>query len=107
MKVSRILCLSVALALTPLALAKLQLPNDVFGRVEGSLDFCAQADPQSAAKYQKQKEVLVHEATEEEISEARASKEYKEAYDATTEEMQKQSKEQVKKACAAALENEN
>src|SRR5690349_19929353 len=107
MRTFRIVCLSAALTLTPLALAKLQLPNDLFGRVEGSLDFCAQADPQSATKYQQQKKVLTQGATQQEVSKARASKEYKEGYDAANDELGKQPKDQAKKACAAALENKN
>jgi len=104
MKNVRIVCLSAALMLAPMALAKLDIPKDAFGRIEGSLDFCAQADPERAAKYQEQKKLLVQNATDEEVAEARASKEYKDAYDAATEEMGKQPKDKVKKTCASALE---
>jgi len=107
MKIFRIACLSAALALPPLALAKLALPNDLFGKVEGTLDFCAQANPQSAAKYQEQKKALVQGASDQELTEARASKEYKEGYDAANDEMGKQPKDQVKKACAAVLAPKN
>jgi hypothetical protein len=103
MKIYRMLCLGAALALPSLVLAKMPLPNDAFGRLEGVVDFCAQADPQSAAKYQEQKKVLVQGATDEEVAEARASKEYKDGYDEATQEMGKQPKDQVAKACAAAL----
>ena len=107
MNMFRIACLSAALMLAPLALAKLALPNDAFGRIEGSLDFCAQVDPQSAAKYQEQKKLLVQGASDQEVAEARASKEYKDGYDASTDEMGKQPKDKVKKTCAAALETKN
>jgi len=46
------------------------------GKVEGILDFCAKADPQSAAKYQEQKKALVKDATEKEVAEARQSQQY-------------------------------
>lgn len=106
MKVNRILCLS-ALALPLIAHAKLALPNETFGRIEGALDFCSQLDSQSAAKYQEQKKVLVQGASEEEVAQARASQEYKEGYAAATEEMGKQPKAEVAKTCAAALESKN
>ena len=103
MKIIRIVCFSAILVVTPLALAKLSVPKEVLGRVEGALDFCSQADPQSADKYQEKKKALVQEASDQEVAEARASKEYKENYDAATEEMGKQPKEQAKKTCAAVL----
>ncbi len=86
-----------------LALAKLPVPNDVLGRVEGALDFCAQADPQSAEKYQAKKKDLMQGATAEELADARASQEYKDAHQSTTDEMSKQPKEKAKNTCAAAL----
>jgi hypothetical protein len=107
MKGFRIVCLSAVLALAPLALAKLALPNDAFGRIEGSLDFCAQVDPDSAAKYQEHKKILVQGASDQEVAEARASKEYKDGYAAADDELGKQPKDRVKKTCAAALETKN
>lgn len=107
MKILRIACLGAAIALPQLVLAKMPLPNEAFGRIEGALDFCAQADTGNAAKYQEQKKVLVQGASDDEVAEARASKEYKENYDAATEEMRKQPKEQTKKTCAAALEGKS
>jgi hypothetical protein len=100
-------CLSAVLALSPLALAKLSFPNDAFGRIEGALDFCSKADPQSSAKYQERKKVLVRGASDQEIAEARASEAYRGGYDAATDEMDKQPKDQVKKTCTAALEGKN
>jgi len=104
MKIHRMLCFGAVLALAPLAVAKLQLPNGLFGKIEGALDFCAQANPQGAAKYQEKKKDLVQGASEKEVAEARASSEYKEGYDSATEEMSKQPKDQAVKTCAAALE---
>ena|SRR5215472_5849692 len=104
MKTFRIVCLSAVLALPSLALATLALPNDAFGKIEGALDFCSKADPKSATKYQEKKKLLVQGASEKEVAEARASKEYKEGYDSATNDLAKEPKEQVAKSCAAALE---
>jgi hypothetical protein len=103
MKIYRMLCLGAALAMPASALAKLSIPNDAFGRIEGALDFCAQVDSENAAKYQEQKKVLVQGASDQEVAEARASQEYKEGYDSATDEMNKQPKDQAVKTCAAGL----
>jgi hypothetical protein len=103
MRVVRVGCVSAILMLVSLAMAKLTVPNGVLGRVEGALDFCAQADPQSAAKYQEKKKTLVNGASEEELAEARTSEDYKEGYQSATDEMSKEPKDEVKKTCSAAL----
>jgi hypothetical protein len=104
MKIQRILCLSAAIVIPQLALAKLPLPNDAFGKVEGTLDFCAQIDSRDAAKYQEQKKLLVRDVPEEEVAAARETTEYKEAYAWIGEELGKMPKEKAVKACAASLE---
>src|SRR5438132_6594370 len=71
MKMFRIICVSAAILIPQLVLAKLPFPNDAFGKVEGILDFCAKADPQSAAKYQAHKKALVKDVPEKEVAEAR------------------------------------
>ena len=103
MKIHRMLCLSAILAFPLLALAKLP-PNSSFGQVEGTLDFCAQADPQSAAKYAEFKKAMVQGEPEKEVAEARQSSEYKKAYDAIGEALGKVPKDQAVKACTSFLE---
>src|SRR5207302_9940167 len=76
MKLLRILCIGAAVLIPHLVLAKLPFSNETFGKVEGILDFCAKADPQSAPKYQEQKKALVKDATEKEVAEARQSQQY-------------------------------
>jgi|SRR5215470_2760882 len=104
MKIFRIACISAVLTVAPLALATLSVPNAVLGKVEGALDYCAQADPKSADKYQEKKKEFVKGATDSELAEARASQDYKDGYQSATDEMSKEPKDEVKKTCAAALE---
>lgn len=87
-----------------LALAKLPMPNDAFGKVEGTLDYCAQIDSPNAAKYQEQKKVLVRDVPEKEVAEARETTEYKESYTWISEELAKQPKDKAVKACGASQE---
>jgi hypothetical protein len=103
MRFHRIVCLSALLALPNLALAKLP-PNSALGQVEGTLDFCAQIDPQSAAKYQEFKKALVQGEPEKDVAEARKSSEYKEAYDAISEALGKAPKDEAIKACTSLVE---
>ena len=102
MKIFRITGVAAVLLLASLALAKLSVPSVVLGKVEGALDFCAQADPQSADKYQARKKEFTQGATDEELAEARGSQDYKDGYQSSTDEMSKQSKDEAKKSCAAA-----
>jgi hypothetical protein len=102
MKIHRILCLSALIALPQLALAELP-PNSALGQVEGTIDFCAQVDPQSAAKYEERKKLLVQGQPEKEVAEARKTTEYKEAHDAIREALGKVPKDQAVKGCTDFL----
>ncbi len=106
MKIYRMLCLGTALVMAPVALAKLPFPNDAFGKVEGTLDFCAQTDAASAPKYQERKQILVRDLPEKEVAEARASQEYLDAHQEITTELAKLPKEKVVEACTAYLKSD-
>ena len=98
MKIRAILCLS-ALAVAPLALAKLTMPPQALGQVEGTLKFCTDINPKAEAKYKEFGKILVKEATEEELKKARASNEYREAYDSIMEQLGKVPKDKAVAAC--------
>src|SRR5271169_2178552 len=102
MKIRAVLCLS-ALAVAPLALAKLTMPPQTLGQIEGTLKFCTDANPKAEAKYKEFGKMLVKEATEEELKKARASSEYKEAYDSITEQLGKVPKDKAVESCTAFL----
>jgi len=99
---NRIVSFAIAVLIAPFALAKVSYPNDVLGKLEGTLDFCAQLDAPSAAKYQQRKKELTKNATEAEIAEARDSEDYKKSYNWISEELPKAPKEDGLKACKAA-----
>jgi hypothetical protein len=106
MKLHRILCLGAAIVIPQLALAKLPLSNDAFGRIEGTLDFCAQTDPQAAPKYQERKRSLVRDVPEKEVAEARKTQEYKDAYQWVSAELAKVPKDKAAETCAASVEGD-
>jgi len=103
MKIQQILCVSALLVLPNLALAKLP-PNSSLGQVEGTLDFCIQADPQSAENYEKFNMAIVEGEPEKDVAEARKSSEYKSAYDAIGEALGKVPKDKAVKACSSFLQ---
>lgn len=104
MKIYRILCLGAGLVLPQLALAKLPFTNDAFGRVEGTVDFCARADVQAAPKYEERKKLLVRDVPEKEVDEARQTQEYRDAYDWISAELGKVPKDEAAKACRDFLD---
>lgn len=97
-KVYVILCVG-ALAVAPLALAKLSMPPEALGQVEGTLKFCSDLNPKGEATYKEWGKMLVKGATQEELKDVRESAEYKEAYDAVTEELGKVPKDKALKDC--------
>src|SRR5882762_6817894 len=104
MKMHRILFACLAIMIPQLVNAKLPFTNDVFGRLEGTLDFCAKADPGSAPKYREFAKVLVKDVPDKELTEARMTAEYKDSYEGIGAELAKVSKDQAIKACKASLE---
>jgi hypothetical protein len=97
-----ILCVCIPLVLPQVSLAKLP-PKSSLGQVEGMLDFCARVDSQSAAKYDEYKKALVQGEPEKDVAEARTSAEYKESYDAISDALSKEQKDDVVKACNSLL----
>jgi hypothetical protein len=107
MKIILIVCVGVAIAIPEVALAKLPFENSTFGKVESTLDVCAQVDPPSASKYEAKKKALVEGIPEKEVTEARESKEYKDGYDEAKSELSKESKDDVASTCKALVQSDN
>ena len=104
MKIHRILCLVAAIAIAELALAKLPFSNEAFGRIDGILDFCAQAHKEAAPQYQERKKAMIGEVPEKEVTEARGTQEYKEAFEGVSSQLAKVPKDKAVAACKAFLE---
>jgi hypothetical protein len=105
MNMRAILCLS-ALAVAPLSLAKLTMPPQTLGQIEATLKFCSDVNPKAEAKYKEFGKMLVKDATEEELKKVRVSGEYKESYDAITEQLGKAPKDKVVESCASFVRKE-
>jgi hypothetical protein len=106
MKPFRLTCLGVAVLLALLARADRSFSKSGLGTVEGTLDYCKQVDAPAAAKYEERKKILVRDVPEEEVAEARASEEYKRAYEKIDAELGKVPKDKMVEGCAAYLKGE-
>jgi hypothetical protein len=104
MKIKSLMGFALALMLCQFAFAKMPFSNDMFGRVESTLDHCAQIDKSSAEKYAARKKELVKDATSEEVESARNADEYKAAYKDMSEQLAQMPKDDVMQACTAALQ---
>lgn len=103
MRIHRLFCLGVVLLLAQVGLAELPFSNDALGKVEGTLDTCAQADARAATKYQERKKALVRGVPEKEMTEAHDTQAYKDAYESVSAEISKLPKDRVVEACTAYL----
>jgi hypothetical protein len=74
--------------------------------MEGTLDFCAHENPETAQKYQDRKKSLVRSVPEKEVEEARQTQEYKGGYAWITDELGKVPKDQAADACTAILRSD-
>ena len=104
MRINRLILLGVALGIQHSGGAQLPFPTQAFAEFEGTLDFCAKADPEEPEKYQKLKLVLVKRVSEKDASDARKTQEYQDAYEQATSEYARMPKVEAAKACAASLE---
>ena len=101
----RSVLLCVALVIPQLGGAQLPFPNQAFAKFEGTLDFCAKANPKDSEKYEKLKKELVKGASEKDVSEMRKTQEYQDAYEQATSDFSKMQKDKAIKACSVSLEN--
>lgn len=99
MKIRLALSCCLLLVLPQLASADLPFPKDAFGKIESVLKFCAKANPKSASLFEAQAKMLVNNVPEKTLVEARASSEYRDAYDAASDSLDNATKEEAAKTC--------
>ena len=93
-----------ALVLPQLALAELPVNHQSLATVQAAVDFCAQIKPADAAKYQEQAGLLVSGLSKEELSKIRTADDYKSAYAAANEALDRVEPRDAAKACDGYLE---
>jgi hypothetical protein len=106
MKIKSLTGFALGLMLCQLTFAKMTVSNDILGRVESTLDRCAQVDQGSAEKYATRKKELVKDATREEVEAARESNAYKAAYKDMSEQLNQMPKDDLMQACTASLKGD-
>lgn len=98
---------ATAILLSGVAIAKMRLSSDEFGRAEAMYDFCVHADSKSASKYQERKGALVRGAQEKDIADARKTQEYRTSYSNMSASLGELSDDQARQTCTAVLRAEN
>ena len=77
--------------------------NHSFAVIESSVAFCALVDPTSAARYQDKVKHFAAGKSEDQLTEARNSPEYKAAFKSASAAFEGLSKEQAQSTCASLL----
>lgn len=103
MKINRISLACAAIAVPQLALADLPFAAGEFGNLETTLKFCAELQPESAAKYKEIAKRYVGNVPEKDLAEARRTPEYQQAYETNGEFLANLPKERVIEACNSFL----
>lgn len=98
-----VVSLAAVIAVPQVMAADLPFTPAGLGHLEGVLDSCARAIPESAAEYKKQKERLVKGVPDEDLAKVRAAGEYQGAYKVINDQLEKVSKDEAAKACKVFL----
>ena len=106
MRSSPILALCAALTVPQLALADLPLSREALGHIEAIVAFCSKINPEQAQRYAQPGKALLASVPNEELSEARKSQDYEDAFHATTAELEKMDASQAMKACRESLKTD-
>jgi hypothetical protein len=77
--------------------------GQVLGTIEAVISHCSKVDAASAAKYQQQLKLIVQGADEEALAEVRNSDEYKQAYQAATDQLGDATGDEARRNCAKSL----
>jgi hypothetical protein len=97
--------LGITIVIPQLGGAQLPFPIEVFAKFEGTLDFCAKTNPKDSEKYERLRKELMKGTDEEKVSEARKTREYKDAFAQAKSEFAKMPKEKAIAACSASSED--
>ena len=97
----------IAAVLPQFALADLPVNHQSLGTVQAVVDYCVQVKPADAARFEEQAELLVSGLSKEELSKVRSADDYKKAYAATNEALDKVDVSEATKACDGYLQGNN
>ena len=102
LRILSLVCLSAVLA-APQVFAAEHPDPAALGLIESVLDSCSKANPASASDYQKQREGLVQDLSDKDLTELRDSDEYKGAYEQISNRFEKSSGAEAVKTCKVLL----
>jgi len=104
MKWFKVVLISLVCVLPTLALAEAEAPDaHALGLTEAILNYCSNADPSSAGKYQEQAKRLAHGANDETLAKVRNSDDYRKAYDSVDDFVSKVDQRNAQRVCAESI----
>jgi len=103
MKIYRDVCLVALLAVSSATFAECPKSSSL-GVIDAALDFCMQVNPQNAPQYLQLKGHIVKGVTMKEVSSAHRASDYRQAYDAMHDALEKMPRGQVLQACTSTIQ---
>ena len=104
MRISGVVCLTAALALSCFARADGIAPTaSALGMTEVLLNYCAKVDPSAVARYQQQAKLLTQGLSDDALDKLRSSDEYRQASDSTEDALRDSDQKQAKRTCSDSL----
>lgn len=97
----------IAMSFPTITLADPSFDVSQFGRMKGILSACSSVHPLEASKYLLQIKALIGDATKETVDQASRTEEYKQAYQAVTEELGNMGQDEMAQACTDYLGKAN
>lgn len=103
MKIATVLLVTSAAVLPCIAAAELPFTPHSLGTVQGTIDFCAKVKPDAAQRYQEFVKHLVNDVAREDVAKARATSQYRDAYETTMRALSDAPQREAVESCAAFL----
>jgi hypothetical protein len=96
-----------ALGLAQFALADVTVDSLTLAQLQGTADFCAQVQPEAAARFEEQTRLMLSEVPAEDLDKVRESDEYKTAYESIRDQLGKIPRKDAAEACKGLLPPES
>jgi hypothetical protein len=106
MKLYCTLPLMALLSLSQIALSQPAIPPRALGQVDATVGFCGRIDSKNADRYQELRKRIVAGVSDKDQADARSATEYKESFQAASDELERLPSTKAVEACRAALQED-
>ncbi len=99
MKRMHVIVLAGVMAYVPGAVAESTVDAAKLGRMQGILNVCTRVNPREASHYLLQIKAMIGDASRQAVEQAARTDEYRQAYQAVTDELRNMPPDEMAKAC--------